>query len=112
MSKILSKVIVTIEKSIDKLPDPFFLISVLAIGVLILSYISSIAGFSAVHPTTGQEILAVNLLTKQGFQNILINATSNFINFPPLGIVLITVIGIGIAEKSGFFKYFDTGLSD
>lgn len=104
MNKILSTFLLKIEKSIDKLPDPFFLILYLAFLVLILSYITSEINFNAYHPITGEEIQVVNLLTKQGFQSILINATSNFINFPPLGIVLVTIIGIGIADKSGFFK--------
>jgi aminobenzoyl-glutamate transport protein len=55
-----------------------------------------------VHPGTGQTLTVVNLLSKDGFRRIWSLAVTNFTGFAPMGIVLVAVIGTGIAEKSGF----------
>jgi aminobenzoyl-glutamate transport protein len=60
-------------------------------------------GISATHPVTGRKILAVNLLDRQGIQNVITKAVSNFTGFAPLGTVLVAMIGVGVAEKSGLF---------
>jgi aminobenzoyl-glutamate transport protein len=104
MKKLIESILAKVEKSVDKLPDPFFLFLGLAFLVIIISYLASLVQFQASNPTNGEPIHVVNLLSKTGIQRMLTNATANFMNFPPLGIVLITIIGIGIAEKSGFFK--------
>jgi len=93
-----------VEKGVDKLPDPFFLFLLLAILVLVLSYIGDSLTWSAVHPGTNESIQVINLIEKHNFYHIFSESVSNFINFPPLGIVLVMVIGIGVADKSGFFK--------
>jgi aminobenzoyl-glutamate transport protein len=93
-----------VERGVDRLPDPFFLFAILAVIVLILSYIGNYFSVSAVHPGTGDNIHVVNLISKSGISRVLTDAVANFVNFPPLGVVLVTVIGIGVADKSGFFK--------
>src|SRR5690625_1593108 len=45
-----------------------------------------------------------NLLNKEGIQYIFLSITDNFINFVPLGIVLVTMLGIGIAESTGLIS--------
>jgi aminobenzoyl-glutamate transport protein len=58
-------------------------------------------GWSGVHPGTGEEVKVVNLLSKEGFHRILLELVNNFTGFAPLGIVLVAMLGIGIAEGSG-----------
>ncbi len=91
-----------IERIVDYLPDPFLLFIFLALLTVILSYIFSMAGVTAIHPASGRAITVVNLLSIDGLQRMFTNALGNFINFPPLGIVLAAMLGIGLAEKSGF----------
>ena len=52
----------------------------------------------------GKPIVAVNLLDRQGIQNIITKAVSNFTGFAPLGTVLVAMIGVGVAERSGLFS--------
>ena len=59
---------------------------------------------SVTHPLTGKPIVAVNLLDRQGIQNIITKAVSNFTGFAPLGTVLVAMIGVGVAERSGLFS--------
>ena len=95
-----------IERAGNKLPDPVSLFVLLSIIVLVLSAVLGSAGVSAVHPGTGKEIKIVNLLSVSGFRMMWSKAVSNFANFAPLGMVLVCVIGSGVAEKSGFLAAF------
>src|SRR5688500_2742017 len=92
-----------VERWGNRLPHPFTLFLFFSFGALILSAVASLAGLSAVHPVTGKEIPAVNLLDRQGIQNIITRAVSNFTGFAPLGTVLVAMLGVGVAEKSGLF---------
>src|SRR5690625_1101931 len=89
----------------NKLPHPFTLFALLALLVLILSAIISQFGLSVEHPGNEGEIVEVkNLLNAEGIQYIFTTITDNFIEFAPLGIVLVTMLGIGIAESSGLIS--------
>lgn len=94
----------TVEKVSDKLPNPFFLFLLLALFTMILSMVMSIIGISVVHPVTNETIAVKSVLSTEGLRDVLTSAVSNFINFPPLGVVLATMFGIIIAEKSGLFE--------
>lgn len=51
----------------------------------------------------GQPILARSLMTRDGIYWALSSMIRNFVNFPPLGLVLTGMLGIGLAEKVGLF---------
>jgi aminobenzoyl-glutamate transport protein len=93
-----------VERWGNRLPHPFFLFLIFALGVLLLSWIAHTMGLSVVHPLTGKPIAAVNLLDRQGLQNIFAKAVGNFTGFAPLGTVLVAMIGVGVAERSGLFS--------
>ena len=95
-----------VEVAGNKLPDPATLFIILAIIVILLSAILGSMGVSAVHPGTGKTIKVVNLLSLDGFRLMWTKAVSNFSGFAPLGMVLVCVIGAGLAERSGFLGAF------
>ena len=66
-----------------------------------MSWIASLIGFTANHPSTGELIEPVNLLSEQGIHLIITKMVTNFTSFAPLGTVLVAMLGIGIAESSG-----------
>lgn len=101
-SGLFERLLAWIERVGNKLPDPTTLFVILAFLVVVISWICSIAGVSAVHPGTGKELTVTNLLTKDGFRMIWSKAVPNFAGFAPFGMVLVAVIGAGSAEKSGF----------
>ena len=94
----------SVEKVSDKLPNPFFLFLLLALFTMILSLVLSIIGISVVHPVSNEMVSVKSVLSVDGFREVLTSAVDNFINFPPLGVVLATMFGIIIAEKSGLFE--------
>ncbi|MBV6513721.1 MAG: p-aminobenzoyl-glutamate transport protein [Ignavibacteriaceae bacterium] len=98
----LTRFLSFIERTGNALPNPVTLFAGIALLVIVLSWLVSLTGISVVHPGTGKEIHPVNLLSVEGLHRILVNMVTNFTNFAPLGTVLVSMIGIGILEGSGF----------
>ena len=97
----------TIEKSGNKLPDPAILFLYLLLFVWVLSAILSPFDFGETHPLTGEELRVNNLLTGSALANFLATMVTTFTGFAPLGIVLVAMLGVGVAENSG---WIDAGL--
>ncbi|MFC5589397.1 AbgT family transporter [Sporosarcina soli] len=94
-----------VEKTGNKLPHPVTLFAGLALLVLVLSWIVSSFGVTAEHPGKPGEMIEVkNLLSGEGIKYIFTQMTANFVGFAPLGVVLLTMLGIGLAEGSGLIS--------
>lgn len=101
---LLNKILNGIEKVGNKLPDPVTIFIILCAFIFILSAVISNTDISVVHPSTQETIKAINLLEKAQLQAFLGNIVANFQGFAPLGLVLVTMLGAGVAEKSGFME--------
>ncbi len=97
----IEKILNVTERVGNALPHPATLFLLFALSVLLFSLIAHLAGWSGVHPGTGEVVHPVNLLSKEGFHRIILEMVTNFTGFAPLGIVLVAMLGIGIAEGSG-----------
>ena len=94
----------------NKLPHPIALFGIFAGAIVVISAICSALGVSA----TGELIVdgklqettvsAVSLLTKDGLTYMLTNVVKNFTTYAPLGMVLVAMLGVGIAEQSGLIN--------
>lgn len=96
-----------IEKAGNKLPDPAILFFMLMIIVWVLSALLSPFDFGVSHPLTGAELQVQNQLTGESLAGFLASMVSTFVLFAPLGIVLVAMLGVGVAEHSG---WIDAGL--
>ena len=99
-----------IERTGNKLPDPVFLFFWLIAGLVVISVIASLAGWSALHPTeideatgTARVISAVSLLSADNIQRLWVDMPTTFTHFHPLGYVLVVMLGAGVAERAGLF---------
>lgn len=90
-----------VERVGNKLPDPFWLFVILSVVVLISSWIGNKLGMRAEIPSDGETVEVTNLLSAEGLQKMVSEAVENFITFPPLGVILIVMLGIAVAEHSG-----------
>ena len=99
---LLDRILDAIERAGNKLPDPITLFLGLAVIVVLISWLCSALGVSAVNPANGETVEAVNLFSVYGLQYLWTNVITNFSGFAPLGMVLVAVIGSSVAEKSGF----------
>jgi aminobenzoyl-glutamate transport protein len=101
VERLVLKGLDAVERQGNKLPQPVTLFVGLIVIVLIASWIAGGMGVSAIHPGTGKEIGAVNLLSGEGIARIFTQMVKTFTDFPPLGLVLVVMLGIGVAERSG-----------
>lgn len=86
----------------NKLPDPAFLF----IFALLITWAVSVGlapvEFSEVDPRTKEPIRVLNQLTAPSLVSFLANMVKTFVEFPPLGLVLVSMLGVGVAEQTGF----------
>lgn len=100
------------------LPHPAILFVWMSVILLVASAILSMMGVSVVDPrpegAKGRSedgmIYVVNLLNGDGIAKIVENLVSNFTGFIPLGTVLVALLGVGIAERSGMISAALRGL--
>ncbi len=90
-----------IEKTGNRLPDPATLFVIGTIVVMFVSWLATVMSWQIHSELTGS-LSAKNLMSSEGIWWLLSNMVSNFIKFPPLAIVLVGMLGIGLAERSGF----------
>jgi len=93
-----------VEKAGNALPHPATLFLILALLALVASWLAHVMGSEALNPATGEAIKPVNLLSRDGLHYILDSMVENFTSFAPLGIVLVAMLGIGVAESSGLIS--------
>ena len=99
--RVFCQVLDRIETLGNKLPDVITLFLIIIAVILVASSIASFLGWSTVNPTTNEKIVAVNLLSKDGIVRIFTEMVTNFTSFPPLGMVLSVMLGVGLAETTG-----------
>lgn len=88
----------------NKLPDPAVLFLIGLVGVWVLSAVLTNVAFTEVMPGESAPIKIVNLLTFEQFATFLSSMVETFVHFHPLGVVLVALLGVGVAEKSGFIN--------
>ncbi|PIE02598.1 MAG: aminobenzoyl-glutamate transporter [Acidobacteria bacterium] len=101
---VIDKSLRLVEKAGNALPHPATLFALMAGSILILSLIASTLDWQAAYPSSGEVVHSVNLLNREGLHRILRETVSNFTSFAPLGIVIVAMLGIGIAESSGLIS--------
>ncbi len=101
-----------VERLGNLLPHPVTLFALFALGVLLLSGIAGGFEWSVADPrpegAKGRSpdgiIRAVSLLDGAGLRRIVENLVTNFTGFVPLGTVLVALLGVGVAERSGLLS--------
>ena len=90
-----------VEEMGNKLPHPFWMFVWICIIIVVVSAITAFLGVSAVHPDTGNLVEAQNLISGEGLRRFLEEMVTNFAHFAPFGLVLVMLMGVSIAERSG-----------
>jgi aminobenzoyl-glutamate transport protein len=91
-----------VERIGNKLPDPAVLFIALLFVVWVLSWLLSYLTYSFIDPRSGEPIVVINQLTGTAITTFMTNLVTNFVHFGPVGTVLVAMLGIGVAEHSGF----------
>jgi aminobenzoyl-glutamate transport protein len=98
-----------IERIGNKVPHPAVIFLILLGAVVLLSHLLHLLGTSVTYQTFDLETdllvdrtVAVNsLLTADGVRLLFTSTIRNFMGFGPVGVILVAMIGVGLAEQAG-----------
>lgn len=101
-----------VERLGNLLPHPITLFALFCVAVILISGIAGYFEVTVVDPrpegASGRSadglIHVVSLMNAEGLRMIVSNLVSNFTGFTPLGTVLVALLGVGIAERSGLLS--------
>ena len=99
-----------IERVGNSLPHPIILFAIFALAIVVISAVCAMLGVSATgNLISGGElkettVTTVSLLTKDGLRYMFTSAVNNFTTYAPLGMVLVAMLGVGVAEQSGMIN--------
>jgi aminobenzoyl-glutamate transport protein len=109
---VLQKMLDVVEKVGNKVPHPAVLFFVLIAAVVLLSHLLDWLGTSVsyqridpqTHKTEEVTTTVSSLLMPDGIRFIVTMVVPNFINFGPVGIIMVAMIGVGLAEQAGLIQ--------
>ena len=102
--RFIDRALNTVERIGNKLPDPAALFLILLIVVWIVSALLSSMQFSEIDPRTQQPLQIKNQLAGPSIAAFLATMVTTFTSFHPLGVVLVALLGVGVAEHTGFIN--------
>ena len=96
--------------------SPVYVFIMLTFATMFLSFVLSTMGVQAEYSTISSYtnslqnnvVQVENMLSSEGLKYIVTNAVNSFVNFEPLAMLIIVLIGIGVIEKTGFARVFFT----
>jgi len=109
---VLQRLLDGIERAGNKLTHPATLFAIFAFITMAISHIAYLAGvyvnYQGVDISTGTiaetQVAVVSLLTHEGVAYLFTSAVRNFVGFAPLGVVLVAMLGVGVAEHVGLLS--------
>ncbi|MCL1056506.1 AbgT family transporter [Shewanella gelidimarina] len=101
-----------VERLGNLLPHPITLFALFCAAVVVISGIAGYFELTVIDPrpegSSGRSadglIHVVSLMNAEGLRMIVSNLVTNFTGFTPLGTVLVALLGVGIAERSGLLS--------
>lgn len=98
-----------VERVGNQVPHPVVIFVMLIGLVVLLSHLFYLAGASVTYQTVNTETHAVeevttgvrSLLTADGIRFMYAGAVQNFMNFTAVGVIIIAMLGVGVAESAG-----------
>ena len=100
----LDAALTVVERVGNRIPHPFVLFAYLLGIVAVVSTLLDLAGVTVSVPGEGQPTEVNGLLTGEGITWFLTSFVENFMLFPPLGNVVVMLLAIGVAERTGLLK--------
>lgn len=100
----LKRFLALVEWLGNLLPHPVTLFALFALAVILISQLTASLGLSVEDPRPGADgaVFTVrSLMTGEGVRWMSETLVTNFTGFVPLGTVLVALLGVGVAEKSG-----------
>jgi aminobenzoyl-glutamate transport protein len=108
----MEKVLDGVERVGNKVPHPAVIFVILIGIVIVLSHIMYLLGSSVTYEVINPETHKVekatttvrSLLTAEGIRFMFAGVVQNFMNFQAVGVIIVAMVGVGVAEESGLVK--------
>jgi aminobenzoyl-glutamate transport protein len=91
-----------VERAGNALPHPFWLFWILSAVLVVISAVLSGLGVSVVSPSDGETVAVRNLFSGDGLAMAVSTMIDNFASFPPMATIVVVIMGVAVAERSGF----------
>ncbi|NIZ92149.1 AbgT family transporter [Kineococcus rubinsiae] len=92
-----------VERAGNRIPEPFVLFLGLFSVLAVASTAMAAASVEVEVPGSGQVQAVRGLFTVEGVRWLTTNLVDNFVSFPPLGTVVVILLAVGLAQRSGLF---------
>jgi aminobenzoyl-glutamate transport protein len=109
---LMQRMLDTIERVGNRVPHPVMIFVYLIIGVVLLSHLLYAFGlgvtYQVIDPETDELLtrraMANSLLTLDGIRFMFTGVVQNLMAFNAVGVIIVAMLGVGIAEESGLVK--------
>ncbi|MFJ6569120.1 AbgT family transporter [Streptomyces sp. NPDC091292] len=91
-----------IERAGNALPHPFWLFWILSAVLAVISAVLAALHVDVISPEDGKTVAVQNLLSGDGLAMAVSTMISNFASFPPMATIVVVIMGVAVAERSGF----------
>jgi aminobenzoyl-glutamate transport protein len=98
------RALAAVERIGNRLPDPTVLFIALLFAVWLLSWMLSYVDWSVSDPRSGEPLMVVNQLSGESMVLFFSSMVTTFAHFHPIGVVLVAMLGIGVADHTGFIN--------
>jgi aminobenzoyl-glutamate transport protein len=108
----MQKILDVVERVGNKVPHPVVIFLILIAAVIVLSHVFYLMGvaitYQVINPETHEldtvTTAARSLLTADGIRFMFTGVVSNFMGFQAVGVIIVAMVGVGVAEASGLVK--------
>jgi aminobenzoyl-glutamate transport protein len=108
----MQKILDMVERVGNKVPHPVIIFLILIGVVLVLSHILFLLGasvsYQVINPDTHEietaRTNANSLLTASGIRDMYTRLVPNFMGFTAIGLLVVAMVGVGVAEEAGLIK--------
>jgi aminobenzoyl-glutamate transport protein len=108
----MQKLLDVVERVGNRVPHPVIIFLILIAVVLVLSHVLYLTGaavsFQVINPETHQvetqTTAARSLLTTDGIRDMYVRLVPNFMGFTAIGLLIVAMVGVGVAEEAGLIK--------
>jgi len=108
----MQKVLDIVERVGNKVPHPVVIFLILIALVIVLSHVFYLLGvaitYQVINPETHKldsvTTAARSLLTADGIRFMFTGVIQNFMNFQAVGVIIVAMVGVGVAEEAGLVK--------
>ncbi|MBU8540012.1 AbgT family transporter [Falsiroseomonas tokyonensis] len=109
---VMQRLLDTVERIGNRVPHPVMIFVYLIVFVVILSALLTAFGarvtYQAYNPATGDiepaTTAARSLLTIDGLRFMFTGVVPNFMGFNAVGVIIVAMVGVGVAEEAGLVK--------